>query len=147
VNDVPHDPEDIRQQMRRFLEHFSHQRHFAGEMARAAWRPAMDILETETDVVVMVELAGIGPEDVDIAVTGRRLRIAGSRLPQFGTRARRVYQLEVPYGQFELLVELPQPVDAGAVTASYRDGFLQVSLPIPQPVHPQVISRVAKDLQ
>ena len=105
------------------------------------WRPPTDVYETEDRIVVLMEIAGVRPEDFSIVLRERRLTISGVRLdagPEPGERGeRRAYhQMEVPFGEFRSDVDLPGPVDESRVTAEYGQGFLRVTLPKakPQPI-------------
>lgn len=91
------------------------------------WRPPTDMFETETGVIVKVELAGARDEDIEVAVRGRLLSVNGVRS---GSTERRAYhQMEIPYGRFSVEVELPVAVNIDNATADYKDGFLTIHLP------------------
>lgn len=113
-------------------------RYFVTELAPAAWQPNVDVYQTEEAVVVMVELAGIQAEMVDISVDGRVLHLAGARVPHFLPGRRQFYQLEIPQGPYERTVRLPVPVDGDRSEAHYRDGFLEIVLPLMQPYRPTI---------
>ncbi len=99
-----------------------------------AWRPPTDVYETEDDIVVRLEAAGLREQDIAIHLEGRSLVVRGVRLD---TPERRAYrQMEIPFGEFILEVELVSPVDAEKVDATYRDGFLRIRLP---KIRPQTI--------
>jgi HSP20 family protein len=107
----------------------------------SGWKPNVDVYETSEDLVVAIDLAGVAPETIDISVTGRRLLVSGSRHPLVRPGARRIHNLEIPYGPFELAVNLPCPVDSASSAANWKDGLLEVVLPIPSPVRPQITPR------
>lgn len=91
------------------------------------WRPSTDVYETETAIVVRVEIAGMREEDFSISLANRLLSIRGVRpdLP-----ARRAYhQMEIAFGEFSTEVELPGPVLTESVVAEYTDGFLRLEFP------------------
>ena len=98
---------------------------------RSGFRPAVDCFVTEEprQLVVVVELAGVEPESIDIAVEERAWTISGSR-----SRPRvpgPVYQqAEIEYGRFERRLQLEQDVDAAAATATYEAGILTIAAPI-----------------
>src|ERR671910_3896139 len=98
---------------------------------RSGFRPAVDCWVTEEprQLVVVVELAGVEPESIDIAVEERALTISGSR-----SRPRvpgQVYQqAEIEYGRFERRIPLEQDIDAEAASAHYEAGMLRITLPI-----------------
>lgn len=92
------------------------------------WRPPTDVFETDDALVVQLEVAGLQREDFAIALHEQRLTIAGQRAhPRPMPRA--FYQMEVHYGEFRVEVDLPAPVQADGVSATYESGFLRVTLP------------------
>ena len=92
-----------------------------------AWRPPTDVFETEQDIVVRVEIAGMREEDFLVELTRRRLVVRGVR-PDISEK-RAFHQMEIRFGEFVTQVELPVQVVADQVEATYKDGFLQVVLP------------------
>ncbi len=116
-------------------------RYFVAELAPAAWQPNVDVYQTDEAVVVIVELAGIRADNVDISVDGRVLRLSGQRVPGFMAGPRQFYQLEIPHGAYERTVRLPVPVDGDRSEARYRDGFLEIVLPFSQPYRPNITAR------
>lgn len=105
------------------------------EAVRAVmFHPGLDMYETEDALVIKMELAGVKPEQISVTLTAddRYLLIKGERAEQQnGTPRLRCYQLEIYYGPFEREVALPTDiiVDREHISASYRDGFLLISLP------------------
>ena len=77
----------------------------------------------------MLELAGISDQEVELLVQGRDLRVRGERHPRSGRPSRLYSQMEICFGVFERSIMLPTDVDANRAKTTYRDGFLEVSLP------------------
>jgi HSP20 family protein len=95
------------------------------------WHPPTDVYETETSVVVRVEVGGLGEGEFEIRLEGHTLAISGERRD---LAAKLTYhQLEMRYGPFLTAVRLSQPIDENGIEATYRDGILQVILPRAQP--------------
>ena len=91
------------------------------------WVPPTDVFETENEIVVQVEVAGVRQADLSVSLQDRRLTITGTRLDR-GPAQRAYHQMQVRFGDFGTEVELPAPIDENAVEASYADGFLRVVL-------------------
>ena len=91
------------------------------------WRPPTDVYETESGVVVKVEIAGIRDEDLEAVVQGDLLLISGTRTDSSERRA--YHQMEIPFGKFSVGVELPASVNTEGANAEYKDGFLTIYLP------------------
>ena len=100
--------------------------------ARAHWVPNTDVYSTDSGLVIKVELAGMRSEHLEITVEGNRLRISGTR-PD-GCRASKASFLvmEINYGPFESVLELPQGYDLGQAKAAYLNGFLRIDVPVAQ---------------
>ncbi|MDP2798652.1 MAG: Hsp20/alpha crystallin family protein [Deltaproteobacteria bacterium] len=94
-----------------------------------AWVPAVDIYETEKEVVVLVDAAGIKQESLDITLYNDLLRIAGLREDESSSRSRKFYQMEIAYGAFERVLRLPSAVESDGAAASYKNGLLSIILP------------------
>jgi len=98
-----------------------------------AWRPALEVYETEAALVVHVELAGIDQENLGVAFDGDVLMIEGERhSPEHEADAserRQYHEMGVPYGSFKARLQLPFPVNRDATEAEYEHGFLTVRLP------------------
>ena len=101
---------------------------------RAHWVPNTDVYATDKGLVVKVELAGMRSEHLEITVEGNRLRISGNR-PD-GCRASKCSFLvmEINYGPFESVLELPPGYDLSQAKAAYLNGFLRIDVPmVPRP--------------
>jgi HSP20 family protein len=100
------------------------------DVARAHWVPNTDVYATDNGLVVKVELAGMRSEHLEITVEGNRMRIAGNR-PD-GCRAAKCSFLvmEISYGPFESVLELPAGYDLSQAKAAYLNGFLRIDVPM-----------------
>jgi HSP20 family protein len=94
-----------------------------------AFRPAADVYETAGDVVVVLEIAGILGQEIDVRIEQRRLTVRGARRDRRAGERRRYSAMEIPFGPFERTVMLPADVDADGARARYADGLLEVTLP------------------
>lgn len=99
---------------------------------RRGWRPNVDVRETETSFIVVVELAGVDPADLEVEYNASRqsLTIRGTRGAPAETEQTSSRRLEILYGEFEREVLLDGAAKTFAgVRATYRDGFLVVWVP------------------
>jgi HSP20 family protein len=111
---------------------------FSDRLRGDRWRPDVDVFETEKDVVVRVELAGVHSDDVRVTVDGDVLRIRGARRAPEPGDLRRLHQMEIASGPFERQVRVPIAFDRDSVTAHLADGFLTVTLRKREPVRRRV---------
>lgn len=93
------------------------------------WAPELDIAEDENNIVVSADLPGMKSEDIDISISGNTLTIRGERKQEEEKKGRNYYRLERCYGSFARSVDLPSSVDASKVSASYKNGVLEITLP------------------
>ena len=100
--------------------------------SRAHWVPNTDVYATDNGLVIKVELAGMRSDNLEITIEGNRLRVSGNR-PD-GCRAPKCSFLvmEINYGPFETMLELPQGYDLGQAKAAYLNGFLRIDVPVAQ---------------
>jgi HSP20 family protein len=100
--------------------------------ARGSWVPNTDVYVTDSGLVIKAELAGMRSEHLEITVEGRRLRISGNR-PD-GCRAAKASFLvmEINYGPFESVLEVPAEYDLNLAKAAYLNGFLRIDVPLAQ---------------
>ena len=103
------------------------------------WAPLCDLRETRDDLVVTFELPGVSEKDVHVSITGDLLTIKGERRWDDNRKDDSYHRLERVYGTFERTLELPMPVQADKVKASYRDGLLTVTLPKSEELRPREI--------
>ena len=125
-------------EVNRLFDSFLGSRPAAGGMERT-WAPAVDMHETKDELVVIVELPGVNEKDVHLSITGDLLTLKGERHWNQEVKDESSYRGERLYGQFERTVQLPMPVQADKVKATYRDGVLEVKLPKVEEVKPKEI--------
>lgn len=92
--------------------------------------PPTDVYQTQDEIVVLIEIAGMRDQEVEIQLDGRRMIIRGVKLDRRVHSPGRVYNaMEIHYGPFERVVLLPADVDQEQVAVQYDDGLLQITLP------------------
>lgn len=119
--------DQVAERMRRMLEQTFGSLGWRSMQERAGWLPVVDIAETDDAYIVEAELPGIQRQDVDIELVGNELTISGEtkqREPE-GT----VRKQSRRRGRFDYRVTLPDQVDADKVTATLKDGVLEVRVP------------------
>jgi HSP20 family protein len=114
---------------------------FARLLADAdGWVPPVDIYETEGhDLVLKAELPDMNREDIELTVERNTLTLKGSRKRPADVKDEQVRRIERRYGSFSRSFALPTSVDAGKVTADYKNGVLTVKLPFREESKPRQI--------
>jgi len=95
----------------------------------AAWAPAVDIHETESELVVTADLPGMTEEDIDVRVENNMLTIRGERKFEKSVNEDNFLRVERAYGSFSRSFSLPNTVNTEAIKAEYRNGVLSVKMP------------------
>lgn len=93
----------------------------------AHWEPPVDVLETDDEVLILVALPGVHPEEVEAAIEGDALVIAGERVLPPELRTAVIHRLELPQGRFARRVPLP-PGRYVSVTRASGNGYLAINL-------------------
>jgi HSP20 family protein len=95
-----------------------------------SWVPAVDVFTRGDDLVVRAELPGIDPEkDLEITVQDNVLVIRGERRHEERTEGDGIYRVESRYGAFERRIRLPEGVKDSDISATHKDGILEVVVP------------------
>lgn len=102
-------------------------------------RPAVESYVEDGKFVVRTDLPGIDPKDVDIKVVGDMLTIKASREEKRETKKADFLRREIRYGTFERAVSLPEGIKADELKATYRDGVLELSAPLPKEAAPKEV--------
>jgi HSP20 family protein len=94
--------------------------------------PPIEVLEREGQLMVRAELPGLSKDDVHVEVTDDMLTIEGERRSEHEERQAGFFRSERRYGTFRRQIPLPEGVNADQVTASFKDGLLEIAMPAPQ---------------
>jgi len=94
------------------------------------WIPNADVYAAEDALVVKVELAGMRREDLELAVEGNRLVITGQRPDGCRPPGAKFRVMEINYGEFECVFEIPAGYDLCHAKANYQNGFLRIDVPV-----------------
>jgi HSP20 family protein len=100
---------------------------------------ALDMYETDNDVVVTTALPGVKPEDVEITITGDTLSIKGEIKSETKAEKGSYLRQERRYGVFSRTVALPVPTKADKAEAKFKDGVLTLSIPKAEEAKPKSI--------
>ncbi|HEX6083393.1 MAG TPA: Hsp20/alpha crystallin family protein [Thermoanaerobaculia bacterium] len=130
--------DDLRRMEARLFEPFFRMPYFSEETQPAGWNPAVDVLEEQERIVVKVEAPGVEEKDLRVTFEDGLLTIAGER--RFEQKDDRNYhRIERAYGTFNRTFTLPRSVDGAKITASYRNGVLEVEIPKKEESRPKQI--------
>jgi len=92
------------------------------------WRPAADVYRHSGGWLIKVELAGVAPEQIELTVDGRYLRMSGRRRDVTARRHYACLNLEIAYSAFERVFELPVNLAHARLDSRFQDGMLLVEI-------------------
>jgi HSP20 family protein len=119
----------FEERLRRFFEGFEPLKTLGEEnWSLATWAPAVDIYETDNEIVVKAELPEVKKEDVYVSIDNNLLTIRGERKFSEDTKKENYHRVERSYGEFTRSFTLPSFIDANKVNAEFKDGVLRVTL-------------------
>jgi HSP20 family protein len=104
-----------------------------------AWAPAVDIYETEHELVVKADLPDVSPQDLDIHVENNILTIRGERKFESKVKEENYLRVERAYGSFSRSFSLANSVNSEAIKADYQNGVLTLSIPKREEAKPKQI--------
>ncbi len=122
--------EDMQDQMERMMEEVA--QHLSRSFlpgSSSGFAPPMDLYETPEEILILVEMAGMRSEEIQVVMDRGVLRISGVRTNPICEPNRRVHQMEIDFGPFERRVRIRVPVQEENIQALYRDGFLMIRVP------------------
>lgn len=92
-------------------------------------KPAMDVKETDKEVVAEVEIPGFDPEKIDVSVGDGVLKVKGTMDEKKEEKEKGYWRREIRRGSFERMMRLPAAVKENAVEATYEKGILKIVMP------------------
>lgn len=127
--DKPRDPlEHLQREVERLFHDLVYRRHPASHFAEPAWSPPADLVVSRQDARVLVELAGVPRESIQVRLHGRLLEVSGRREAPRAPGDTHYHRAEIYFGDFRRVVELPWDADASSIEAHFKDGMLSIRL-------------------
>lgn len=110
------------------------------EPSTRPWTPAVDILETENDLVLKADLPEVDPKNVGIQIENNTLTLKGERKFEEQQNGKGYHRIERSYGTFVRAFSLPDTIEADKVKADYKNGVLTVTLPKKEVAKPRMVN-------
>lgn len=117
--------ETLRRQMDQMFEEMAG----VNREAQINWKPAVELKDTEENVILRAEIPGVEGKDLDIRVTREAVAIAGEHRYENKASERGFFRTEFRYGKFQRVIPLPVAVQNDQVQAEFKDGILTLTLP------------------
>lgn len=103
------------------------------------WEPIVDVVEEDDEFLFSFELPGMKLEDLKVVIEGDYLVVTGERKWDLDQEKGRAHRVERHYGSFRREIRLPSKVDPDKIRATFRDGVLEVRLPVLEIAKPRVV--------
>lgn len=97
-------------------------------LSRHRWRPQIDIYETDEEVIILADIAGVRQEEILLEISSGAVKISGTRGGGARERDARYRLAEIPCGYFERTLSLPALINTETASAVYRSGLLEIRL-------------------
>ena len=129
----------LQDRMNRLFEDAS--RNWKGDepAATTTWSPAVDIFETESEIVVKAEVPGMERKDITLNLENNVLTLKGERRFLKEAKEENYHRIERSYGGFSRAFSIPATVDEEKIRADYQDGVLKIVLPKKEQLRPKQI--------
>jgi HSP20 family protein len=111
-----------------------------GNAGARRWIPAMDLAETENELILTADLPGIDEDDVTVEIKDSVLTISGERKDVRERKDRGYHRVERSFGRFSRSLTLPDGIDTSKVEAGFDRGVLEVTIPKPEERKPHRVS-------
>ncbi|MCM8779931.1 MAG: Hsp20/alpha crystallin family protein [Candidatus Omnitrophica bacterium] len=105
----------------------------------ATWIPSLDVAEDKDNITIKADLPGVKQADIDVSVSGDILTIRGERKQEQAVKEKKIHRIERFYGVFTRSLTLPDSVDSSKISAVYKDGVLEITLPKTEKAKPKQI--------
>jgi HSP20 family protein len=125
---------------RLFDSFFRSQQGSENELTSSSWAPAVDIYETENEVVLKAELPEVDPKAIEIHAENNVLTVKGERNLSDEVREENYHRIERTYGSFSRSFTLPGTVDPTKINAKYKDGVLKLTIPKKEESKPRQVN-------
>ena len=119
----------LREKMNRLFEDVFTGQSEGKELAASSWAPAVDIFETENDLVMTAEVPGIDEKDIEIKIEDNTLILKGARKFEKETKEENYHRIERSYGSFYRAFTLPNSIDPEKIQAEHENGVLKITMP------------------
>ncbi|MBI3812930.1 MAG: Hsp20/alpha crystallin family protein [Nitrospinae bacterium] len=108
-------------------------------IAKGTWVPAVDIYETQNDIVLKAELPGLEQKDITVEVKDNILILKGERKFEKEVKEENYHRIERSYGTFQRVFTLPGTVQQDKVKAKFKDGVLEITMSKEEKAKPKMI--------
>ena len=130
----------LREKMNRMFEDvFTGRTEEGRDLTASTWAPAVDIFETEKELVLTAEVPGIDEKDIEIKIEDNTLSLKGERKFEKETKEENYHRIERSYGSFFRAFALPNSIDPEKIQATHENGVLKITMPKRDELQPRKV--------
>ncbi|MBW2249802.1 MAG: Hsp20/alpha crystallin family protein [Deltaproteobacteria bacterium] len=123
-----------------FDESFSRTANVDDDISMSAWKPTVDIYETDEAIILKAELPGIKKEDVSVEIKDNVITLRGERVEDKEIKEGSYFRKERCFGTFSRAFNLQHRVQPDKIKAKFKDGILEIEIPKPEEEKPKQIT-------
>jgi HSP20 family protein len=122
------DIENIRELLEMLMSDHTPGKHQIKMKPSFGWEPPMDVFDTDTEFVVIMDIAGMNRKEISVFTDGEVLRISGVRKDIIPAGKKQFHSLEIQVGPFQRLIGIPVAVVSDTLSTHYANGLLEIRL-------------------
>jgi len=130
----------LQRSMNRVFDGFFGDRDYDDGGTQCDWMPAVDISESENEILIKADVPGMSKDDIKVIVHDNTLTLKGERRSETKEEKTNYYRVERTCGSFYRSFSLPSMVNSGKIKANYVNGVLEISLPKVEEAKPKEIA-------
>lgn len=109
------------------------------ELTKGTWAPAVDIYETQNDIVLKAELPGLSQKDISVEVRENTLILKGEKKFEKEVKEENYHRIERSYGSFQRMFTLSDTIQQDKVKAKFKEGVLEIVMPKEEKAKPKLV--------
>lgn len=129
----------LREKMNRLFEDTFTSRGEDKDLVASSWAPAVDIYESETELVLTAEVPGVDENDIEIKVEDNTLTLKGERKFEKETKEENYHRIERAHGSFSRSFTLPNSINQEGIQAEHENGILKITMPKKSELKPRKV--------
>lgn len=119
---------NIRELLEMLMSEMSPTKHPIKTRPNLGWAPPTDVCETQTEIVITMDIAGMDRRDISVMTDGEILTVRGIRHEVAPSGKKQFHKMEIQVGPFQRLIQVPVPFDNQSISTNYSNGLLEIRL-------------------
>jgi len=142
---IHYEPWGLLNQLQKELELSREPKSTDGSISTAEWAPAVDIKEDSDKFVLYADIPGVKPEEIEVRMEAGILTLTGEKKSEVKTEKEGYKRIERTFGSFYRRFSLPDSANAEAISAKFKNGVLEITIPKREAVKPKRIDVLSEE--